>query len=616
MIVRYDGYSYIDDTSKDKNVYQYDNKNNVKYQYSSEHFQQLINQQRYEDAADYISQYKLDDPAQQRELEANIINLRRQGRIASAIWSKVNKDDADKFRFANSVFSNGGLELSDDSYTKKFTDIKNRIGSTDEEQASKLQITFEPEKQTMFGIDWLAPDNAYTIDNFYKTSGLSSQDLLEAGVEITHKDGKTTLTFDKSNGLANKILYYMPDNDDRVITPKGDKNLISNLVGLFRDTKSQKEWEGTINDNAGFLYSTLLPTISGLNDKGEVISSGKGKLHQFRQYIDDALDVNDKYTMGNGEEKQYTSLLGGWIDDDMARLHEAYERGEIDEKQLNKALKNSNSRFVYDALASLGSSRYEIYSNGFNENANDETLHLMENKQRAEIVRQLSSYASSPKDLIVMAGEVNGQLGCWVTIGAEKTPTKELDESSTSGDATINRRTQIFIPGLLTEEAQAKLDANTEHRAIRETNLMQEYGYTYPVRDGSKISYKNGSFYKDKEQISKEDAIREINGAIILENSISTMKYNYLNKDDGFLDREGYEEEAQLRAIAAMNELYPNTPLVDTDGYQYTIDDIFNHKTASGKPLNRSTVQFDVWRKMEEIYKMYNDLMKGISYYD
>ena len=31
-----------------------------------------------------------------------------------------------------------------------------------------------------------------------------------------------------------------------------------------------------------------------------------------------------------------------------------------------------------------------------NENANDETLHLMENKERAEIVRQLSSYASSP----------------------------------------------------------------------------------------------------------------------------------------------------------------------------------------------------------------------------
>lgn len=613
MIVRYDGYSYIDDTSKDKNVYQYDNKNNVKHQYSSEHFQQLINQQRYEDAADYISQYKLDDPASQRELEANIVNLRRQGRIASAIWSKVNKDDADKFRFANNVFSNGGLDGADDSYTKKFTDIKNRIGSTDEEQASRLQVTFEPEKQTFLGIDWLAADNHYTIDNFYKTSGLSSQDLLEAGVEITHKDGKTTLTFDKSNGLANKILYYIPDSSDRFSLGLAENSAPSQLIGLFRDTKSQKQWK---DNNDKFISDGVVPTINGLNDKGEVISSGKASLHQFRQYIDDALDVNDKYSMGNGEEKQYTSLLGGWIDDDMARLHEAYERGEIDEKQLNKALKNSNSRFVYDALASLGSSRYEIYSNGFNKEANDETLHLMKNDERAEIVRQLSSYASSPKDLIVMAGEVNGQLGCWVTIGSEKTPTKELDESSTSGDATINRRTQIFIPGLLTEEAQAKLDANTEHRAIRETNLMQEYGYSYPVRDGSKVSYRNGSFYKDKQQISKEDAIREINGAIILENSISTMKYNYLNKDDGLLDREGYEEEAQLRAIAAMNELYPNIPLVDTDGYQYTIDDIFNHKTANGKPLNRSTVQFDVWKKMEEIYKMYNDLMKGISYYD
>lgn len=608
MIVNYDGYSYINDNHTDKGIYK--NLNNPNYQYDGNKFQDLINQKRYEDAADYISQFKVNDPEAQREIDANVVNLRRQGRIASAIWSRIDKDDKEKFRFANEVFSDGGLNNNNDNYAKKFTDIKDEIGSSDEEKATKLQITFEPKQQTLFGIDWIAPDNDWSIDDFYNVSGLSKNDLLNAGVQITNKDGNTILTFDKSNALANKILYYIPDHEEAM----PGYGLVQTIVNYFGATKTDREWNE--HDGLGLWLSKFTPKIAGLNDKGEIITKSRAaELRKYRQYIDDALDINDKYTMDNDETKQYTSVLGGWINDDMARLHEMYANGEINDKQLNQALKNSNSKFIYDALASLGSSRYTIYSNGYNDEVNDETLRLMNKEQRAEIIRELSSYVSSPKDLTVMAGEVDGELGCWVTIPAMQKPTKE-GAPETPEDATQNRRTQIFIPGLLTEEAQAKLDANTEHRAIVETNLMQDYGYDYPVRDGSKIRFKNGSFYKNEEVISKEDAIREINGAIMLENSLMSMKYNYLNKDDGLLDRNGYEEEAKLRAVAAINELYPNISLTDTKGYEYTIDDIFNHSLPDGRRLDKTTVQFDVWKKIQEIYDMYNQLMKGISYYD
>ena len=192
-----------------------------KYKFDDRKFNQLIANRQYQDAADYASKYHFDDPSTQRAHENDILNLRREGRKIAAVYGRI--DDVDKLNkisFLDNVFVDGGLEqISDNPYAERFASFKEHLGSTHkkgligytdeiDKEATAISFTFAPEKQKLFGIDWLAKDNTTkSVEAFYANSGLNEAALKSAGVEITHKDGFTTIKFDKSNPLANKIIY-------------------------------------------------------------------------------------------------------------------------------------------------------------------------------------------------------------------------------------------------------------------------------------------------------------------------------------------------------------------------------------------------------------------------
>ncbi len=193
-----------------------------KYKFDENKFNTLIKDRRYEESAQYAEQYHFSDPEVQKEHEHDIINLRKNGRILGAIYSRIdNADDLKQIEFYDNVFVDGGLEsINSSDYTKEFERIKNKIGmslassnltETDYRTNNTIGVVFEPQKQYgIFGIDWLARDNPYTIDYFYETSGLTEQELKEAGVDVIKKDGSVELKFDKSNKYANRILYNVP----------------------------------------------------------------------------------------------------------------------------------------------------------------------------------------------------------------------------------------------------------------------------------------------------------------------------------------------------------------------------------------------------------------------
>lgn len=552
-------------------------------------FNQLISNRQYNDAADYAAQFHFNDPETQKVHENDIINLRRNGRVLGAIYGRV-KDPTDlaKITFADNVFVDGGLERSgNNDLNTAFGNIKSKIGSTVDEngnvvnEASTLEIIFEPKTNKLLGIDWLMPDNDNNIENFYKNSGLNVNTLRDNGVEVINKDGRTILRFDKSNPLANKILYKTP--------------VVLNT---------------TFGDLDRRILSNKPTKIIGYNKKGEVTGE-TDDLREFDSFIKDAINTKEKYFEDfDLTYKDYSSSIGPMINDELSSLKAMLNSGQIDETQYNRQAK-AIAPHIFSAINTLGSSNYEMYTNYLNEEPTDETLVPVENKDRATLANLISSYA--PKDIDVSAMVSNGKIGTLITL--------EGTGNETESDKNDGRRIQIFVPGLLQEEAQAKINRNTSTRAVQELNSMIDWGYSYKLRNGSEIGVNNkGQFTKDKEVIDKQSAIQEINKDMIMEESLANLKFQYMNSDGNITDNLKYEEMAKLLAMNTVSDVYGDiklnidynnskVALSDKFGNIYNPDDIFDRK------INENETQYEVYDRLNEIYAIYNELMNELNFY-
>ena len=589
MKINFGNYTYFEDDGRPGTYIGTKGEWSGHYAFDENKFNQLISNRQYNDAADYAAKFHFNDPEIQKAHENDIINLRRNGRVLGAIYGRVqDPTDLAKITFADNVFVDGGLERSgNNDLNTAFENIKSKIGSTVDEngnvvnEASTLEIIFEPKKNKLLGIDWLMPDNDNNIENFYKNSGLNVNTLRDNGVEVINKDGRTILRFDKSNPLANKILYKTPvvlnttfgDLDRRILANKPTK-------------------------------------IIGYNKKGEV--TGKtDDLREFDSFIKDAITTKEKYFEDfDLTYKDYSSSIGPMISDELSSLKAMLNSGQIDDTQYNRQAK-AIAPHIFSAINTLGSSNYEMYTNYLNEEPTDETLVPVENKDRANLANLISSYA--PKDIDVSAMVSNGKIGTLITL--------EGTGNETESDKNDGRRIQIFVPGLLQEEAQAKINRNTSTRAVQELNSMIDWGYSYKLRNGSEIGVNNkGQFTKDKEVIDKQSAIQEINKDMIMEESLANLKFQYMNSDGNITDNLKYEEMSKLLAMNTVSDVYGDiklnidynnskVALSDKFGNIYNPDDIFNRK------INENKTQYEVYDRLNEIYAIYNELMNELNFY-
>ena len=601
MKINFGNYTYFDNVADNQTISATDNNSFAKkYAFDKTKFNELITNRQYNDAADYAAQFHFSDPKVQKEHENDIINLRREGRVLGAIYSKINnKDDLNKIEFYDKVFVDGGLEqLENNPYAEKFIDYKRRLGSNIEDgeikdEATRLSITFEPEKQYgIFGIDWLSKDNKNNINNFYAQSGLNEQQLKAAGVKIIHKDNKTTLDFDKSNELANKIIFNLPKYNKRM----GDFGLRSSgksisIVGYTAKGESTIDKHNESSALFTSYYSTNFENIQNL-----INSSKKAKESYFKK--------------NNLDHKDYSSTIGPMISDELASLQNALNSGQIDGTEYNRQAR-AIAPNVFSAIYTLGSSNYEMYTNNFNDEETDETLVPVENKNRSELTNLINNY--DPKDIEVSAMISNGKIGTLITLKGTGNET-ESDEND-------GRRIQIFVPGLLQEEAQAKINRNTSTRAAQELNSMIDWGYSYKLRNGSEISVDGtGNFIKGKEIIDKQTAIQEINKNMIIEDALHNLKFQYMNTSGNIIDNLKYEEMAKLLAMNAISDIYGDiqtnidyktktVTLSDKFGNTYKPEDIFDRK------IKEDEIQYEVYDRLNDIYAIYNELMNELNFY-
>ena len=133
----------------------------------------------------------------------------------------------------------------------------------------------------------------------------------------------------------------------------------------------------------------------------------------------------------------------------------------------------------------------------------------------------------------------NGKIGTLVVInagGLTERQIKDLDKTATPDELYNTRRIQIFIPGFMQEQAQTKINANTSSRSIQEVNSMLDWNYTYKCGNGVEIMPDGkGGFVKNNKPIDKNEAIKEINKDMIIQDAVSNLKFNYLSWDGNLI---------------------------------------------------------------------------------
>ena len=563
------------------------------YKFDNNKFQQLIANRQYQDAADYAAMYHFDDPATQRAHENDIINLRREGRKIAAIYGKINNANTlEQVEFMDHVFVDGGLEqILNNSYAQQFADAKRQIGSSHkkaivgytndiEREAVALSFTFAPEKQTFLGIDWLAKDNTTrSIEAFYRNSGLNEAQLKSAGVEVTHKDGYTTIKFDKSNGLANQIIYnaipYRLRGGD-LVRSGSDYNIT--MIGY---------------DASGNAIESRWSDRGWVKMQSLISDAEKAKLNAFAS-IDMA-------------EKNYSSTIGPALDDNLEALNQLLSTNQITQQQYNQQIKQVGS-ILDQAVRTLGSGNYEMFSNAYNDETTDETMISLDNKQRSEIIQSIT--AANPKNLHFNAMISNGQVGTLITIDADEVENKDISDNGDINKVKRRRR-QVFIPGFMSEIAQQKINQNTSSRAIQEINSMQDYGYSFKTSDDREIySSMDGRFYISGQEIPKEEATKAINKTLIIEDATANLKYQFTNNSGKLYDIEGYKKMAKAIAVRAANELHPEISFENN----VTIDDIFTKKGAGAVVSDdySGQMQYQLYDKYNDVFDIYDKIMAAI----
>ena len=589
---------YITYNAKDPTQKEFEDK-----QFKQDLFNQYVSNREYEKAADYANEFHFNDPKKQREHLNNIANLRRNGRILASCYRKIRDTQTlNKVEFFDKVFVNGGLEtLKDNEYTNKFIEAKRRLGSTYKEliignnsikaerpqEATKLEITFQPKVQKFLGIDWLAKDNDKNIDNFYIQSGLNEKALKAQGVEVINKDGRTTLKFDKANPLANKIIYNLPRRERNGDTP------IPQIGG------------------------NIDVSIVGIDNKNNKINNAISNLTEIQDIIDSAKQTKEQYFKQNDlTEKQYSSTIAGNIDDNLAMLQEALNNGSITQQEFNKQY-SINCGYIDSVLRNIGTSQYEMYSNKFNEKTSDETLNPVDNEKRNELINAITATNKANVHLSSMIS--NGKIGTLVELDAAGLTSKQQEKLKGTDDDQLSngRRIQIFIPGLFQEQAQEKINRNTSSQAIQEANSMQDYDYDYKTRDGKTLTYDGlGGYIYDGEQIDKDNAIKIINKDLIIQDAVNNLQFNYINKDNNLINKEDFESMARQVAVKACNDIDPGVPLSYTNGKPLTEDEVFAHSKANPDDVYFGKIQYQVYDKLQNLYDVYKALMDSISYYN
>ena len=554
----------------------------------------------YAGAANYLSRGHFKDPNKQRIVNETIKQLRSEGRKIQGMMERADVDQKAAFSFINSIDSNSnlpGLNNGKDAdgnyigatnqYSKAYSDAKRNLASTNKHEAESISVKFggKTDKRYGFlGIDFLAKDKEYKTDAFTEMlhrAGITKKSLINSGAKITVKDGQYYLNISKRNNLFNRVYNALlkTKSDDGLyrfqvagIDAKG--NLIKNNESrLMLSAKDRGEAIQKGIDISPYKTSDI--------EKGDGYYYNPSDSKMFRNFTAPSEVVNDANnkikSITSTNEKEGTSTVSSMtLNFNSARakdISDYFNSGRINSSQASALIKENNNA-VLNAIMNSDLTQYEVYATDHEDDSGNTTRSKIDDtKTRAEIQDRIRAEIRDGKfdvNTQVALGIQGDQTGYVITLPAKHDKDGEVEGTTES----------IFIPNFLNGEAEKVFNRNTKTRAIKELASMEMYNYGVDIpQDGKLNVYNNPDTgaavyqmeYSDGStvQISKDEALRNINKMLIIEDGIDNANSLFYNEDGNI--RKGIKQNGKINAnfhndlvkkidayvTSAMSELYP-----------------------------------------------------------
>ena len=554
----------------------------------------------YAGAANYLSRGHFKDPNKQRIVNETIKQLRSEGRKIQGMMERADVDQKAAFSFINSIDNNtnlpglnngkdadGNYIEASNKYSKYYSDAKRNLASTNEHEAESISVKFggKTDKRYGFlGIDFLAKDKEYKTDAFTEMlhrAGITKKSLINSGAKITVKDGQYYLNISKRNNLFNRVYNALlkTKSDDGLyrfqvagIDAKG--NLIKNNESrLMLSAKDRGEAIQKGIDISPYKTSDI--------EKGDGYYYNPSDSKMFRNFTAPSEVVNDANnkikSITSRNEKEGTSTVSSMtLNFNSARakdISDYLNAGRINSSQAS-ALINENNNAILNAIMNSDLTQYEVYATDHEDDSGNTTRSKIDDtKTRAEIQDRIRAEIRDGKfdvNTQVALGIQGDQTGYVITLPAKHDKDGEVEGTTES----------IFIPNFLNGEAEKVFNRNTKTRAIKELASMEMYNYGVDIpQDGKLNVYNNPDTgdtvyqmeYSDGStvQIGKDEALRNINKMLIIEDGIDNANSLFYDEDGNI--RKGIKQNGKINAnfhndlvkkvdayvTSAMSELYP-----------------------------------------------------------
>ena len=554
----------------------------------------------YAGAANYLSRGHFKDPNKQRIVNETIKQLRSEGRKIQGMMERADVDQKAAFSFINSIDNNtnlpglnngkdadGNYIEASNKYSKYYSDAKRNLASTNEHEAESISVKFggKTDKRYGFlGIDFLAKDKEYKTDAFTEMlhrAGITKKSLINSGAKITVKDGQYYLNISKRNTLFNRVYNALlkTKSDDGLyrfqvagIDAKG--NLIKNNESrLMLSAKDRGEAIQKGIDISPYKTSDI--------EKGDGYYYNPSDSKMFRNFTAPSEVVNDANnkikSITSTNEKEGTSTVSSMtLNFNSARakdISDYLNAGRINSSQASALIKENNNA-ILNAIMNSDLTQYEVYATDHEDDSGNTTRSKIDDtKTRAEIQDRIRAEIRDGKfdvNTQVALGIQGDQTGYVITLPAKHDKDGEVEGTTES----------IFIPNFLNGEAEKVFNRNTKTRAIKELASMEMYNYGVDIpQDGKLNVYNNPDTgaavyqmeYSDGStvQIGKDEALRNINKMLIIEDGIDNANSLFYDEDGNI--RKGIKQNGKINAnfhndlvkkvdayvTSAMSELYP-----------------------------------------------------------
>lgn len=509
-----------------------------------ETYNQFLNKNDYEGAANYASKSYFKDKNQQARMLDNIKILRNKGRIYNGMMNRATDDQKQALAFKTAMDNGTPLDIKNKYYKQYVDGINNLFGN----DATSIAIEFDSAKNKRYGripvyseivdliggkgagnVDWLAKDEDYGFSGFqqflsnmgYSDDASGMQAFNKLGVKRETVNGKTRITVTKDNPNLYKIMMalnnvdtnHLPGNGNKVIQQgiRGEKRF--KLAGVDKDGKLIKLQNGNIN------YAESQSAAWGENNP---MSKG---FSQLLGTLSEDLTVSDRSQSDDyfvNPDFAYSSTLP----EDLGRVHRDKDNirdqfGSIEDvlqktKNIDKELTAKEEERQKDmtmsttVAGSLGASMARLESD-FSRGLIDAQSYKVykqtledhyENLLSAADMTQYNVYATNfgdndnedgvqkrldTKNRQLLNDAIAGAIGnnklkfsAAIMGNMSGTEITILPKVDKDGNP-VGKPIKIFVENLFKGSVEESLNRDTKMRALKELNGMEYYGYRYTI---------------------------------------------------------------------------------------------------------------------------------------